>query len=119
MKVQIKSITFYEKGRDGKDLINPFTKAKQRKQVVTTDAFEGKNLYGWENELSSKWIVSQVIDIDVTENEGKDGKMYLNWKLPTKESRLQEEVDELKIKVKKLEDIVFAEIKGEDNEIPF
>lgn len=107
-KITVKTLKNYDKDKEGKQLTGKF--GTYYKYGLTCDEYPTKTLYGIGNKALD-WKAGEQHDIDL-EEKGE----WLNFKLPKKEALVDEKVQELEKRVKKLEDLLaykLAEMKSD------
>lgn len=93
-KVTISRISFFNKDRDGKDLVNKQGKPYTRCLIDTTD---GRTMSGFKNQTTETWNEGDEVTVEVTERE-YNGQTYYNFNTPKtggKDLELHSKVDEI------------------------
>lgn len=129
MKVHLTDIKRYDKDKEGNPLKTkdgrPYTRL-----VIKTDEYKDKLISGFDNQETKNWQVSQEVEIEV-EQKGE----YLNFRLPKKDDKMLQDIQELRTQITKLnlrvtvledktrthEDKVndYPDLEIPDGEIPF
>ena len=119
MKVKLTSVQRYTTDKDNQPLKTkdgrPYTRI-----TIRCAEYGDKFLSGFDNFQSQNWKQGDTVDIEV-EQKGE----YLNFKIPNKFEKLENEITSLKLRITNLEKKVLPPVKevpypaGEPDEVPF
>jgi len=100
-KITLTRVYRNDKDKNGVPLISktgkPYTKVGLQ-TVEHGDAW----LSGFENSSNKDWKEGDVVEVIVTQQQGRDGKVYLNFETPRAEDVLGRRVSQLEVQVMQL-----------------
>jgi hypothetical protein len=101
-QITIKKITIKDKNKEGE----PYVGKYGAYSLIFVEDTLGKIYSGFHNQTTRNYEVGQTIKIEITGDREFKGKTYYNFKPISQEEELKEEISDLRLRVKRLEDIV-------------
>lgn len=94
-KVTISRISFFNKDKDGNNLVNKQGKPYTR---VLIDTADGRTMSGFKNQTTENWNEGDEVEVEVSERE-YNGKTFYNFNVPKgqfgKDLELHSKVDKI------------------------
>ena len=91
MEVKITQLHKSDKDKEGKAYVGKNGRPYTRLGLKTQEHGD-KWLSGFGNQTNANWKIGDVVEIEVEEVAGKDGKQYLNFRMESQEDKIWKEL---------------------------
>ena len=116
MQVKLTQLHRSDKDKSGNSYVGKNGRPYTRLGIKTVE-YGDKWLSGFGNQTNANWKIGDVVEIEVEEVAGKDGKQYLNFRMESQEDKMWKMMTYLQSQVNQLKKEM-ADVRRNFGEVP-